>query len=376
MNKGGRDKVPGTMPAMSPDPHARWPGSGLAHLSPDAHGRLRPGPAYWQHWLRRPELALVPESCRAETALHRALMAEPVRPVAPADLAAIVDPDVRENYGHFIALRDDATAAGSLEGWLRRVFNAEPVRAPPIFLDLVTQAIVQHLLGDETDTLAWRAAELFFRPQRVSFDQGRVLAADAETVVEQAQSQGLGELGRLMAQAQVPAKPLQLAVLGPDVSGRYDADSLRMPFRSSLLLDLTHQLTQEVGHGLQFKLANARSGLKPLAALLQRWVQHMIGVQVRIEPVHRIDDAHWRWHVGLDAEATALLNDLYAGATVDDERRARLISLFRLEFADPAEMRADVAGAPVYLGLMARPDGQLRLKPQNLLLNLPLAKAS
>ena len=80
--------------------------------------------------------------------------------------------------------------------------------------------------------------------------------------------------------------------------------------------------------------------------------------------------------MGLDVEATALLNDLYAGMAVDEARRGRLVSLFRLRFADPAEMRADLAGAPVYLGLMARPDGQLRLKPQNLLLNLPLARAS
>jgi hypothetical protein len=54
----------------------------------------------------------------------------------------------------------------------------------------------------------------------------------------------------------------------------------------------------------------------------------------------------------------------------------RLVSLFRLRFADPSEMRSDVAGRPVYLGLMAARDGQLRLKPQNLLLNLPLARFS
>lgn len=55
------------------------------------------------------------------------------------------------------------------------------------------------------------------------------------------------------------------------------------------------------------------------------------------------------------------------------ERLARLVSLFRLEFEDSAEMRADVAGKPVYLGLMAMPEQTLRLTPQNLLLNLPLA---
>jgi hypothetical protein len=54
----------------------------------------------------------------------------------------------------------------------------------------------------------------------------------------------------------------------------------------------------------------------------------------------------------------------------------RLISLFRLEFADPAEMSADLAGRPVHLGLAMDASGLLRLKPQNLLLNLPLAAAA
>jgi hypothetical protein len=34
---------------------------------------------------------------------------------------------------------------------------------------------------------------------------------------------------------------------------------------------------------------------------------------------------------------------------------------------------SDVAGKPVYLGLMGTADKLLRVKPQNLLLNLPLA---
>jgi hypothetical protein len=54
----------------------------------------------------------------------------------------------------------------------------------------------------------------------------------------------------------------------------------------------------------------------------------------------------------------------------------RLLSLFKLEFANPQEMRADVAGKPVYLGLMMSESRELRLKPQNLLLNLPLASQS
>lgn len=39
-------------------------------------------------------------------------------------------------------------------------------------------------------------------------------------------------------------------------------------------------------------------------------------------------------------------------------------------------MRADVAGKPMYLGLAGTADGVVRIKPQNLLLNLPLASQS
>ncbi len=126
-------------------------------------------------------------------------------------------------------------------------------------------------------------------------------------------------------------------------------------------------------HGLTFKLTRARSGLNALARVLEQWVAHFLGVQVHIEPAHQITDATWRWHVGLDAESTAILNDLYQGHSVDAERMKRLVSLFTLTFANPADMRADVAGKPVYLGLTTDAQGVMRIKPQNLLLNLPLA---
>ena len=90
----------------------------------------------------------------------------------------------------------------------------------------------------------------------------------------------------------------------------------------------------------------------------------------------RIDDDAWRWHVGLDVESTAILNDLYEGKEVDEARRTRLIALFRLDFEEAGDMRRDVAGKPVYLGLAVTADNQTKLKPQNLLINLPLANAS
>ena len=39
-------------------------------------------------------------------------------------------------------------------------------------------------------------------------------------------------------------------------------------------------------------------------------------------------------------------------------------------------MRPEIAGAPVFAGLAMAPDGTLRMKPQNLLTNLPLASRS
>ena len=53
------------------------------------------------------------------------------------------------------------------------------------------------------------------------------------------------------------------------------------------------------------------------AQALERWVGHLLGVQVQIEPVHQVADSAWRWHVGLDVESTAILNDLYQDRPVD-----------------------------------------------------------
>jgi hypothetical protein len=370
-----------SMPSVHP---ALWPSSGHTHLHTYQHahtqGALQATPAYWRHWLTRPELALVPESCRAERALHEQLVQQPLQAVTPTQLAALADADVAQNYRHFLNLRDGVQRAGSLQAWYLALVRSGAIQVPPLFLDLTVQAIVQQLLGDTRDAMLVRAAELFFRPQRITFSQGRVLAADSLTVEDQAQTQGFGDLGRLLVQAQIETKPLDLPVLGHDNAARYWAEATRAgasdAFRSTLVLDLTQQLNTDVGHGVTFQLTNARSGLKPLARLLEFWVQHLLGVEVTIEPLARIADAQWRWHVGLDAEASALLNDLYLDKPVEEERLSRLISLFRLQFANPQEMRADVAGKPVYLGLMASADGLLRLKPQNLLLNLPLAAAS
>ncbi len=50
-----------------------------------------------------------------------------------------------------------------------------------------------------------------------------------------------------------------------------------------------------------------------------------------------------------------------------------MLALFRLDFGDSAAMRADIAGKPVYMALSMDEEDVVRMKPQNLPLNLPLA---
>jgi hypothetical protein len=107
---------------------------------------------------------------------------------------------------------------------------------------------------------------------------------------------------------------------------------------------------------------------------MEDWIAHFLGVDVSIRTEREIDDAHWMWHVGLDAEASAMLNDLYNRQDVDEARMRRLLCLFRLDFANPADMRPALAGRPVWMAMAMDERNRLRLKPQNLLMNLPLAR--
>ncbi|MFC5520668.1 DUF6352 family protein [Polaromonas jejuensis] len=313
-----------------------WPSSGVHLLRRDERGWLIPTDDYWRLFLARPELAPLPESCRAELALHAALLARPAKPVAAGELQALQDADARESYALFLRFRDGLLAAGTLEAYYLSLFPRDGrgrIDIPPLFIDLLTQAIVQHLLADARDAYELRAGEMLFRPQRISTQDGQVLSDDN----------------------------------APDYWQQAD--------RHQFLLDLTHEVSNDLSHGLVLTMTRARSGLKALASVLQKWVLHFLGVAVTIKPLQKVDDEAWRWHVGLDVAATALLNDLYEGREVEPARLQRLVSLFRLDFANPQEMRADVAGKPVYLGLMMDEEGVVRLKPQNLLVNLPLSQS-
>lgn len=333
-----------------------WRSSGyrlLDRVETTAGPRLAVTDAFLAAYLRRPEMAPVPESCAAERELHAALSAAPRLAVDDARIDAVADADARENYRLWLAFRDRLTKAGTVEDAYLGLFTQHVHGIPALFVDQLAHVLARHAMEGTDNGMRARAAELLFREQSVTLEDGAILSADRETVEMYATTGGFGSLGRLMVEADTKLRTIELDVLNEENHQAY----FGRDERHDTVLDLTF----------------ARPGLDALCRVLERWVEHLLGIKVSIQPVQRIDDQRWVWHTGLDSVASELLNDLYNGAEVDEARMERLLSLFRLEFADPSVMRADIAGRPVYLALAMTEGKTLRLKPQNLLVNLPLA---
>lgn len=332
-----------------------WPSCGYRLLTVGSDGRLTLTDDFLRSLLLRPELAPIPESCPAELALHDKLVAAPRAVVSADELAPIADADARENYAIWLRFRQRLTGFASIESAYVALFR-DGVDVPPLLVHQLTQILLRHVLGENAEPLHARVAEMLFRPQKVALrDDGSVMAADEVTVELFATTGGFGTLGELLQRNQTPARTVDLDVLDATNADVYwDRDER---------------------HDLAISLNRGQPALAGLCRVLEKWIAHFLGVAVAIRPLREIEDRAWVWHVGLDAEASALLNDLYNAVDVDEERLARLLCLFELKFTDPAAARASVAGRPVYLAMAMDADMRLRLKPQNLLVNLPLAHA-
>jgi hypothetical protein len=114
--------------------------------------------------------------------------------------------------------------------------------------------------------------------------------------------------------------------------------------------------------------------LLALGDVMARWVRHLLGVGVTIEPLTELQDARFVWYVGLDAEATHIGNALWQGEELDQAVRRRVVGLYRLTFDDPRDAEEKIRGEPVYLIAAMSTDKVLRLKPQNLLVGLPVRR--
>jgi hypothetical protein len=332
-----------------------WRNSGYHLLDRTPAGRLAITDDFLRAYLLRPELRPVEESGPLEVALHERLLDDPRQTVPAAALETVEDADVRFNYALWLRFRDRLLAAPDLESAYAGLFGGE-IDVPPLFVDQLAQICLRRVLEGVDDPLEARAGELFFREQKVSIDDGRVMLADLETVEMHASGSAYGSLGRLIVEAQTPMKSVNLDVL--------DADNAPMYW----MRDQRHDYVIGISYG--------RPAAAALARVMERWVGHFAGVDVSIECLRSIQDAQWAWHIGLDAQSTAVLNDLWRGVEVENGRLQRLLALFRMTFADPAAMRADIAGRPVYLALGMDESNVVRMKPQNLLVNLPLAARS
>ena len=309
---------------------------------------------YLRAYLLRPEVRPIDESCAAERGLHAALMEDPQRPVSDGELAAIADEDARDNYRLLLRFRERLLEAGTVEACYAGLFRGAGVDVPPLFIDQMAHVILRNILDRCEDPLQLRAAELFFREQKATLREGQALLADLETVAMHAAGQQYGGLGRLIVEAQGPLARADLAVLDAHNAALYwERDS-----RHDTAISVTF------GH----------AALEAYCRVIEAWVAHFAAVDVAVRPMRQIEDAHWAWHIGLDAESTAILNDLWTGTEVEQGRMQRILALFRMDFREPRAMRPDLAGRPVYLALSADEDGTVRMKPQNLLINLPLGR--
>jgi len=281
-------------------------------------------------------------------------MDNPRRQLDETDLQAVEDPDARDNYRVLMRFRGRLLAAGTVEDCYMALFKG-PVDVPPMFIDQLAHVVLRNILDECDDPLRLRAAELFFREQKATLQEGHILVADEETVRMHAAGNRYGSVGRLIVEAQG-----ELGKVDLDVLDRANAELYwERESRYDTVISLTY----------------GRAALDALCRDIETWIAHFLNLKVSVKPVRRIDEARWAWHVGLDAESTAILNGLWAGGEIEAGRMRRVLALFALQFDDPAAMRSDIAGRTVYLALSCGEDEVVRMKPQNLLTGLPLNEA-
>jgi hypothetical protein len=332
-----------------------WVASGH-HLTRRAeHGGLVATPELIMAYLARPELMPPDDACDAERRLHASLLADPLQAVSHADIAVLADADARENWTFMMNFRDRLIAAPSLEAVYMSLARNGAADLPPIFLSQLCHLILRNALDGCEDPYILRAAELFYRSQQAAFHDDTLLLADAEVVEAQQH-----------AQHDMHLSPLSV-MLQPQAFGEMDVmdDGNAWTYWSR---SDAHAMAMNIGGN-----AKARGGL---CRAIERWIGHLLGVAVDVETVASIEDRDWRWFVGLDSEATRIGNALWNGDALDQDAAACVVSLMRLNFGDRRLVDERVGGKPVYLILAMDADKVVRMKPQNLVVGLPLASTA
>lgn len=336
-------------------PRDFWLSSGYRLLDVNAEGRLAVTPDFLRAYLSRPEMMPPDEACANERALHRRLLDEPRSAVDAADLARLADSDAAENYQVFLRFRDHLVRAGTIEAAYIGLFQSGAPAAPALFVDQLATVILRHLLNEATDAFRLRAAEIFFRTQRCSLEGGGMLLADDEALERLSRRDAPLSLMQIAAEAEGgPRLGIEMDVLTRENAADYWPRSDK--------------------HDFVLDFAFTRPGQDAFARVIEVWIVALCGADVEVQPVQRIRDEKWVWHIGMDVASNAIMNALYDGQAVPEAALKQILALFRLEFRDPSLMLARIAGRPVYLGLAMDAAGKLAMKPQNLVVNLPLAR--
>ena len=331
-----------------------WVASGH-HLTRRAdHGGLIATPELIMAYLARPELMPPDDACEADRELHASQLADPLRQVSKADIAAIGDADARENWTFMMSFRDRLLAAPSLEAMYVTLARKGASDLPPIFLSQLCHLILRNALEGCDDPYVLRAAELFYRAQKATVHDGSLLLADSEVVEAQHH-----------AQHDLHSSPLT-AMLGQQAFGEIDVMDDQNAWTYWSRSD-AHAMVLNLGGN-----AKARAGL---CKVIERWVGHLLGVGVKVETVVSIEDRDWRWFVGLDSEGTRIGNALWNDEAPVDSAES-IVALMSLTFDDLRFVDGRVGNKPVYLILAMDGDKVVRLKPQNLVAGLPLASAA
>ena len=325
-----------------------WFSCGHHLLDREPFGRLRITDEFLKAYLARPELMPPPEACAAEMGLHAMLLHNPRRPIAGSQIAGIADADARENWQMMIAWRDHLASHRSLEAAYLSIVRRD-LHFPRILIDQLVQLILRNALDGCEDVFMLRAAEMFFRSQRLIVQESSIVAVDEET------DAALGRHSTTPLSALLGLPVTEIDLLDEDSANSYWQRSDRF----DMALDL----------------AVFGPGLAALGRVVERWLAHLLAVEVAVEPVAELQGVSWNWYVGLSADATRIGDAIWRDGHLVDAERAQLIGLFRLTFRDATDMVAKVRGEPVYL-LLAMSDHQgLRLKPQNLVTGLPILNA-
>jgi len=324
-----------------------WISSGHHLLDREQGGGLLVTDEFLKLYLARPEMIPPAEACAVERTLHAALLADPRMEVSASDIAAIADADARENWQLLLEFRDYLLRHKTLEGAYVELIRNGVGKIPPLFVNQLVHVILRNALDGVEDARVLRAAEMFFRTQRVTLHDGSLIAADEETIG----GINTSPVTPLVSMLGIPAEA-EIDIINSDNAGSY--------WQRSDQFDMALDLTA------------GREGFDALAQAMQRWVAHVLGIEVTIEALTQLSEVDMAWYVGLDADATKLGDMLWHGEDIDETAMSRVVGLFRLNFRDPAMMLDNVRGEPVYLILAMTADMTIRMKPQNLLTGLPV----